>query len=239
MLRCLHLSLLLVCLTSALFLSSCATARVEISDQSFVPEKIGAHKLGIGPVVQVDGEPILGHQAEIFRNELRRAMSNKRSYIQVAGNIGPNLLGNPGGTAERAISSSLRSSAKSRGMRYLMVTEVSRNDISHDTDRSCEEETEKIYAECGKYIGTRVISTTYTSAAITQRTVAARFKVIDLYRGKTVWVSRSEMGTANRSENESCYRYPPTPSYPSAPRADNVVDKLSRAAVRKLPRNGW
>lgn len=226
------------CVGLAFFISSCATARVEMADAQFTKTAIAAEKTAVGPVVQIGGEPIRTHEAEAIRNQLVKAIGTKRNYIRVSSASGPNLIHRTGGTAESGITHSMRSAAKKNGVRYLLVTEITDNEVSRDIGQNCVDETEDIVDECGKVIGHRHISTTFTTTSQSTRKVAARFKMLDLEKGKTVWVSRSDSANTTSNSSDSCFSFPPPPPFPAPPKADGIGMTIARAAVRKLPRGG-
>lgn len=221
---------------SALILSSCATARLEQSASYFTGSAVSEGNLAIGPIVQVGGDRIQRNQANILRNELRGAIGKKRDYIPVSILSGSDLISARGGTAESAVSSSVKNSAKSKGYRFLLVAELCGNDIHFDTGQSCDEETETIYDKCGNAIGERVVHITYTTTSRTIRNVVVRFKILDLQLGRTVWVNRGQTSNSSSNGAESCVCYPIAPPHPPAPRIDASMRPLAKAAARKLPR---
>lgn len=222
------------------FLSSCATAKIEHASQNFdVSALSGAERLAVGPVVQVGGEPVLNGHAHAIRTQINQSIGQKRKYISLTSNLGPDLIAPFSGSAENAIGGSLKSIAKSKGVRYLILTELNQNRVSFDIDRDCEEIEENLYDKDGKCIGKEVAGTTYETIAKTTRSLGARFKVLDLTTDQVVWVSRSNHSKTSSNRAESCFYYPPLPPYPEAPDASDVGVSMSRAAVRKLPRSGW
>ncbi|MDF1812131.1 MAG: hypothetical protein P1V20_07950 [Verrucomicrobiales bacterium] len=225
-------------LAVAVFVSSCATAKVEMADAYFNGNTISGEKMAVGPVVQIGGEPLRSHEAEAMRNQLTRAITNKRNYITVSHFSGPNIIHRTGGIAEDGISHSIRSAAKQKGIRFLVLTEVTENCVSHDVDKTCEERTEDIVDDCGKIIGHRHQGSTYTTTSRSKRKVAARFKALDLESGKTVWVSRSDSSNTASCSSQSTCCYPTAPPFPAPPSADGIGMTIARAAVRKLPRGG-
>lgn len=226
------------CLGLAFLLSSCATARVEKADATFTKMEIEGERLAIGPVVQIGGEPIRAHEAEAVRNQLQKAINTKRNYIRVGETGGANIIQRIGGTAESGITHSLRTATRNKGYRYLMLTELTDNCVSHRVDESCVEHIEDIVDEHGHVIGHQHNGSTFTTTSYSTRKIAARFKVLDLQSGKTVWVSRSNSSNSASNSSESCHCFPPAPPYPAPPKADGIAMTIARAAVRKLPRGG-
>lgn len=218
------------------FLVSCATARIEQADAHFTGPAIETESMAIGPVVQVGRESIATHDAEIIRNELSSAIGRKRGYIRVRAVETPTLIRLDNGSAEKALSSSYRASLLKRGVRFVLLTEVTENRIGYDIDQTCEEETEEIFDRCGKVVGQRVIRTDFTTRSKTIRNLEARFKVFDLQVDRCVWVTRSDYCNTATNQLESCHCYPPAPPYPSPPRVAGMCHPLANAAVRKLPR---
>lgn len=218
------------------FLVSCATARIEQADAHFTGPAIETERMAIGPVVQVGGESIATHDAETIRNELGSAIAKKRGFIRVQAVETPTLIRLDNGSAERALSSSYRASLLKKGIRFVLLTEVTGNRIGYDIDQSCEEETEEVYDRCGKLLGHRVIRTDYTTRSKTTRNLEARFKVFDLQVDRSVWVTRSDYANTATNQLESCHCYPPAPPYPAPPRVAGMCHPLAKAAVRKLPR---
>lgn len=218
------------------FLISCATARIEQADAHFTGTAIETERMAIGPVVQVGGEKIATHDAEIIRNELRSVIGKKRGYIRVQAVETPTLIRLDNGSAEKALSNSYRSSLLKKGIRFVLLTEVTGNRIGYDIDQSCEEETEEIYDKCGKLVGHRVIRRDFTTKSKTTRNIEARFKVFDLQVDRSVWVTRSDYCNTATNQLESCHCYPPAPPYPAPPRLAGMCHPLAKAAIRKLPR---
>jgi len=224
--------------SATLLLTSCATtAQVEISDVAFTDTAIAAEKFAVGPVIQVGGEKISQTGAQMMRNDLRRIVGNKRDYIQMTSLGGiPEYIYSIGSTAERSLPSSVRSRARSNGVRYLLLTELTKNYTSNCIDKHCEDITEDICDCEGKVIGMRVIGTKYFTTSKSRRHAGARYKVLDLKFGKTVWVSRSDNSSSNSNCAESRCCYPPPLPYPCPPSVAQVVLHTSKAAVRKFPR---
>jgi hypothetical protein len=221
----------------ALLLAGCATADVEMTDPSFTKSAMGSERMAIGPVVQINGEPLQPHEAEAIRHQLISAIEARRDFINVSLPHTANLISRLGGLGEEAITHSMRSSAKDKGIRYFLITEMTENIVDYTVGQHSEDLTENIVDKCGKVVGQRYLGTKFYATANATRKVAARFKVLDLNTSKTVWVTRSETSEAASCATESLFCFPPPPAYPLPPTVASLGMNLAKAAVKKLPKS--
>lgn len=229
---------------TSLWLSGCASARLEYADAKHAATGFKTGQIAIVGVLQRSGIPQLStSERKIVAADFERAIGKRRKKVDV---IGPervrSQIGNPklqtgsgSNLLQRALSSRQITRLKEAGSTYALLIEVCENKTWCDVDESCDTDTEEIRDKEGNVIHC-ITTTTYTTSSEAHRKITARYSLYELASGKNVWaVSSNHRELHSRSRSSDCH-YPPPPPFPSSPTAADVMKNMSSAAIRKLPR---
>ncbi len=221
-----------------LFLASCASANLEMQDASFTGEQFTGNKMAVASIVDRENCGIRSQQAETILNSLASEIKKKRTRSSIVGPGEFKRIAGSGSSLDN-VSSSRKSRALKKGVRYLLTVEINSNNISTNVSERIDETTETIYDEHGHAVGCVVVDTDYVTTSSTRRVLSAKYKIYDLELKKTVWVSNVQHSLSNSNSRENGFSYPPPPPFPPPPEVNRVFKGMSSAAIRKLPRRGF
>ncbi|MEM7696835.1 MAG: hypothetical protein AAF236_00335 [Verrucomicrobiota bacterium] len=234
-----------------LILSSCATARVQLVEANFQPasplrtsDSNTSETIAFAGVINRSGASLSGREAETILSQAAQQIEQRRrridilrfSQFQRLSSIDSAVLS---GRPETCLSSRSRTKLSEAGIRFLYSIELT-SDRCRESVRYDEEEiTKPILDEEGKEVGCKVVGHKFTTTSVSTRSVAATVRIYDLEKAGDVWVVSTHHAESHTNSNTSSWQHPPPPPHPAAPCLTDVVDNLTSAALRKLPRAKW
>ncbi|NNE93113.1 MAG: hypothetical protein HKN23_15830 [Verrucomicrobiales bacterium] len=239
-----------LCLLPVSLLFSCASARVDFVDPNLTGASLESKTIAIAGVVAARANSGEANFSEAERKSIANAAEAilRKKHGRRLTVVGPSeFCRNAGGGPNRTVSSAdsgLLSkalsgaeivNAREAGIDFVLLIEPTGNCVTRDIDRSSSTDTDYVYDKDGNVVSCTT-TTEYTTSADTRRHVSARYHLFDLRSRERVWQTSSEHGETHSRSNCSSVCYPPAPAYPRPPTVPDVMENMSAAAMKKLPK---
>lgn len=235
----------LILLLPVVMLPSCVQVRVEFADPLFKAAGLKGKTLAVGEVVSThwENDPPPFDSAVILHASEQR-LREKRPQTTVIGSIPfervvGELHNRPSPSDDlprRVVSSAQAGKARARNINYVLLVEVTRNQVDTSVSRHEETKTDEERDKDGKVIR-ECKTTTYITTAHATRRVGTRFYILDTRTRETVWQAVSNHLHCNENSVESgSWSYQPTPAVPMPPPMSDVAVASMKAVIRKLPK---
>ncbi len=230
----------------ALFLISCASARVDFVDPELSPTTLKAKRLAVGGVVIAERDLEFSRaEAKAVQVAATKILDRKRRDLDVvsasefATKIGSGsfvISSGDGNLLTQALSGSQITKARAAGIGFVLMIQPNTNRITRDIDESSSTDTDYEYDSEGNLISCDT-TTTYTTSSRTNRRVNATYHLYDLETKKQVWQTSSNHSETRSNSRCSSVCYPPAPGFPPPASTGDVMENMTAAAARKLPKD--